>query len=113
MRVQAAFCCSTPHHAPGILYETATSINSIFGYAPNKATITHFGANNLPTNGNAHFRDRLSESNPKSISNYHYSLDAQYQLPYEMVATLGYQGSESRHLLGAVELQRDRGVSRS
>ncbi len=94
--VQAAFTCPGPT-CNSILYETASSINSIFGYAPNKATITHFGANNLPTNGNA-ISVTGFESNPKSISNYHYSLDAQYQLPYDLVATLGYQGSQSRHL---------------
>jgi hypothetical protein len=38
------------------------------------------------------------EGNPGTITNYHYSLDAQYQLPFDIVATLGYQGSEMRHL---------------
>ncbi|HEY6491560.1 MAG TPA: carboxypeptidase regulatory-like domain-containing protein [Terracidiphilus sp.] len=97
--VQASFCCSTPTaNAPGILYETATSINSIFGYAPNPATITAFGPNNLPTGGSA-INVTGFDQNPKTILNYHYSLDMEYQLPFEMVATLGYQGSESRHLL--------------
>jgi hypothetical protein len=96
--VQASFCCSTPtSNAPGILYETATNINSIFGYAPNNATITTFGANNLPLSG-AIFVTGF-QSNPKTITNYHYSLDTEYQMPFDMVATLGYQGSESRHLL--------------
>ena len=97
--VQASFCCSTPaSNIPGIVYETATSINSIFGYAPNPATIKTFGSNNLPTGGNPIFVTGFP-SNPKTIANYHYSLDAQYQLPYDMVASLGYQGSQSRHLL--------------
>jgi hypothetical protein len=96
--VQANFCCSTPSsNAPGILYETATSINSIFGYAPNPATITHFGTNNLPTNGQP-ISVTGFEASPKTISNYHYSLDAQYQLPFDLVASVGYQGSQSRHL---------------
>ncbi|HEX6770746.1 MAG TPA: TonB-dependent receptor [Acidobacteriaceae bacterium] len=96
--VQANFCCATPTSAvPGIVYATATSINSIFGYAPNPATITHFGPNNLPTNGQP-INVTGFESNPNTISNYHYSLDAQYQLPYDLVATVGYQGSQSRHL---------------
>ncbi len=97
--VQANFCCSTPTaNAAGILYETASSINSIFGYAPNPAAITHFGANNLPTNGQP-ISVTGFESNPKSIVNYHYSLDTQYQLPYDLVASIGYQGTQSRHLL--------------
>jgi hypothetical protein len=96
--VQASFCCSTPTaNAPGILYETATSINSIFGYAPNPAAITTFGSNNLPTSGTASVTG--FNSDPKTIVNYHYSFDTEYQFPFEMIATVGYQGSESRHLL--------------
>jgi len=36
-------------------------------------------------------------SDPKTISVYHYSLDVQYQLPFDTVFTLGYQGNQSRH----------------
>jgi Carboxypeptidase regulatory-like domain/TonB dependent receptor len=97
--VNEDFCCSTTTTAiPGILYETATSINSLFGYAPNPVAITTFGSNNLPTNGSPIFVTAFP-SNPKTITNYHYSLDTQYQFPWNLVATLGYQGSESRHLL--------------
>lgn len=94
--VSPSFSCPGPT-CSSILYETATSINSIFGYAPNPATITTFGSNNLPTTGPPIFVTGY-ESNPKTTSNYHYSLDAQYQLPYDIVATVGYQGSQSRHL---------------
>jgi hypothetical protein len=80
------------------LYETASSVTSIFGYAPNPATITKFGANNLPTNGVATGLNGF-ESNPASMSNYHYSLDTQYQLPYNLVLAIGYQGSTSKHAL--------------
>ena len=93
--VQANFTCPGPT-CSSILYETATSINSIFGYAPNPATITKFGPNNLPTSGSISVTG--FESNPKTITAYHYSLDAEYQLPFEMVATVGYQGTQTRHL---------------
>ena len=97
--VNKDFCCSTTTtNIPGILYETATNINSLFGYAPNPAAITAFGANNLPTNGSP-ISLTAFPYNPKTIANYHYSLDTQYQFPLNLVATLGYQGSESRHLL--------------
>jgi hypothetical protein len=97
--VQADFCCSTPtSNYPGILYETATSINSLFGYTPNPAAITKFGSNNLPTNGQP-ISVTGFPSNPKTISNYHYSLDTQYEFPYKIVASVGYQGSQSRHLI--------------
>ncbi len=97
--VQANFCCSTPtSNAPGILYQTSSSPTSIFGYAPNPAAVTRFGPNNLPTNGQA-IQVTAFDANPKTIANYHYSLDTQYQMPYNLVATIGYQGSQSRHLL--------------
>ncbi|MGA2535663.1 MAG: TonB-dependent receptor [Terracidiphilus sp.] len=97
--VNKDFCCSTTTtNIPGILYETATSINSLFGYAPNPAAITSFGSNNLPTSSSP-ISVTAFPSNPKTITNYHYSLDTEYQFPRSIVATLGYQGSESRHLL--------------
>ena len=86
----------------GILYQTATDVNSLFGYPPNPAAITTFGSNNLPicpapcttpTNVTGF------PSNPKTTAIYHYSLDIQEQLPFKSVFTLGYQGNESRHLL--------------
>ncbi len=96
---QANFCCSTPTATdPSILYETATSINSLFGYAPNPATTGGYGANGFPVSGNPIFVTGF-ESHPKSITNFHYSLDMQYQFPWDLIFTLGYQGSESRHLL--------------
>jgi Carboxypeptidase regulatory-like domain len=81
----------------GILYQTAGDIHSIFGYAPNPATITAFGANNLPLTGAT--RVTGFPAKPKTISNYHFSLDVQYQLPANTVATVQYQGSLSRHVL--------------
>jgi hypothetical protein len=39
------------------------------------------------------------DSNLKTITDYHYSLDMEMQFPRSVVATLGYQGSEYRHLL--------------
>jgi hypothetical protein len=95
--VQANFCCATPTSSvPQILYETASSVTSLFGYAPNPATITTFGSNNLPTNGSP-ISVTGFEAKPKTLAVYHYSLDTEYQLPYDTVATLGYQGSETRH----------------
>jgi hypothetical protein len=97
--VSPSFCCSTATSIDtNILYETATSINSVFGYAPNPATITTFGANNLPTNGVATSLSGF-DSNPASMVNYHFSLDTQYQLPYNLVLAVGYQGSASKHSL--------------
>jgi carboxypeptidase family protein len=100
---QAQFTCSFPYTTnpscggTGILYETASNIHSIFGYAANKSATTTFGTNNLPLTSPASVVGFLS--NPKSIASYHYSLDIQHQLPFNSVFTLGYQGNETRHLL--------------
>ncbi len=101
--VQKGFTCPYPYTTNpscsgiGILYETAGSVNSIFGYAPNPATITTFGSNNLPTSGQSFVTG--FPSNPGTITNYHYSFDMQYQLPYNNVMSLGYQGNITRNLL--------------
>ncbi len=100
--VQASFTCPYPYTTNptcagnGILYETAGDIHSLFGYAPNPATITKFGPDNLPMNGQPIFVTGF-QSNPKTIATYHYSLETEYQLPYNSVATLGYLGNQVRH----------------
>jgi len=102
--VQASFTCPFPFNSnpscadTGILYQTATDVKSIFGYAPNPNTITEFGPDNLPLTGSPIFLTGFP-SNPKTISVYHYSLDFQYQLPFNLVMTLGYMGNQTRHLL--------------
>lgn len=101
--VQANFTCPYPYNTnpscanTGILYQTAGSINSIFGYAPNPATITAFDSNNLPLTGSI-FATGFP-THPSTITNYHYSLDTQYQLPFDTVAMIGYQGSLTRNLI--------------
>lgn len=101
--VQANFTCPYPFTSnptcagTGILYQTASDIHSLFGFAPNPATITQFSSANLPLTGTASITG--FPSHPKSIANYHYSLEGDYQFPFDMVATLGYQGSLTRHLL--------------
>jgi hypothetical protein len=102
--VQANFTCPYPYTnnptcaGNGILYQTAGDIHSIFGYAPNPAAITNFGPDNLPLTAQP-IAVTGFQANPKTIVNYHYSLQAEYQFPFQTVATIGYLGSQSRHLL--------------
>ncbi len=99
--VSPGFFCNTVANptcaGTGILYQTASSPTSIFGYPANPAAITTFGSNNLPTTGP--FGIVGYPSSPKSPVVYHYSLDVQYQFPGNNVMSLGYQGNVSRHLL--------------
>lgn len=100
--VSPNFTCSYPFPNPtcagtGILYETANNINSIFGYAPNPAAVTTFSSANLPLTGSTSVTG--FPEHPKNITDYHYSLEGDYQLPYSTVATLSYEGDQMRHLL--------------
>lgn len=101
--VNVSYSCNYPYTSnpscsgTNILYETATSINSIFGYAPNPATITSFNSANLPLTGTTRVTGYPSKL--KTITVYHFSLEGDYELPYHSVATLGYQGSQMRHLI--------------
>ena len=101
--INASFNCGYPYTTNpscagnGILYETATSTNSIFGYPPNPAAITTFSSANLPLTGTTGVT--AFPAHMRTITNYHYSLEADYQLPFSTVASLGYDGSELRHLL--------------
>ncbi len=102
--VSPSFTCPYPFTANpscagnGILYEIAGDVHSIFGYAPNPNTIKTFGSNNLPIGGSP-ISVTGFPSNPKTIYTDHYSLDMQYQLPFNTVATVGYQGNRTRNLL--------------
>jgi hypothetical protein len=88
----------------GILYQTASSVNSIFGYPANPAAISSFGPDNFPTNYGGGIQVIGFPSNPKTIATYHYSLQTEYQLPFESVFTLGYNGSLTRHYLTQMNL---------
>jgi hypothetical protein len=100
---QVAFA-STGSFSPTIVYNTAPNINSPFGYPPNPNAITTFNANNIPTNAATVLGVSAFDTNPKTATVYHYSLDTEMQLPANFVATLGYQGSSGHHLFYEVDL---------
>jgi len=81
----------------GILYATSSSPTNIYGYPQNPAAVTTFSSANLPMTGTTTVT--AYPSNLKTIANYHYSLEADYQFSKNMVATLGYQGSQTRNLI--------------
>ncbi len=81
----------------GILYKTSSSATNILGYPSNPAAITTFSSANLPKTGTTGVT--AFPSGLKTITNYHYSLETDYQFSKNMVATLGYQGSQTRHMI--------------
>jgi len=88
---------ATPTSAnPGILYAVSSSVHSYTGYPSNPATISTFGANGLPTTGSVGVE--IFPSTLPTMRVHHYSLDAQYDLGHNFVASLGYQGTTSHNI---------------
>lgn len=78
-----------------------SSPTSFYGYPANPAAVITFDpATNLPIPGQNYPSVNLVgyEQNWPTTRSYRYSLETQYDLGREWVATLGYQGTASRHL---------------
>ena len=83
-----------------IIYGISSSATSLAGFAPNPHLITTFNSAGLPVAGNASITafGRFDGSSPTPYS-HHYSLDAAYEIGRELVASVGYEGSSTHHLL--------------
>jgi len=83
-----------------ILYGISSSPTSLGGFASNPHTITSYNTANLPVAGNANVAifGTGTGALPTAYVN-HYSLDTEYQIGTQLVASVGYQGSTSRHLI--------------
>lgn len=93
----AGFSASTPTAAdPHIRYSTASSPTSLYGYAPNPNATTTYNSANLPVIGGG--QAVAYQGNQPTIYTQNFSLDTQIDLGYQLVATVGYQGSVTRHL---------------
>jgi Carboxypeptidase regulatory-like domain len=79
-----------------ILYELPADIHDFNGYPSNPFTIANFNSNLLPTSSIIGVTG-FPASVPSTYT-YHYSFEGQYDLGHQWIATLGYQGSTSRHL---------------
>jgi hypothetical protein len=82
---------------PNIIYAIPTDVHSLFGYPENPNTITSFNTAGLPTAGNANLT--AFPSHLPTAYSHHYSLDAEYDLGHQLVASVGYEGSASHHLI--------------
>ncbi len=101
--INASFTCPYPYTSnpscagTEIVYAVGNTTNSLFNYPANPNTITNFSSANLPLTGTTGVTGYPANAN--TISNYHYSLEADYQFPFNMVATVGYEGDFMRNLL--------------
>lgn len=73
-----------------------SDIHSPNGYAPNPNAILTFASNNLPTTCCVDLT-AFPDSWPTTYT-YHYTFGADYDLGHQWVASIGYQGSNTRHL---------------
>jgi hypothetical protein len=83
-----------------IVYALSSGPTSLNGFPMNPNTITTYNSSNLPVNGGA-----TVTAYPSSIPTqyaYHYSLEADYAVVPQWVATLGYEGGLTRHLVAEI-----------
>ncbi len=96
--VSPTFDMSAPSSPnPGIIYATSSSPTSLTGYPANPNAVSTFGTNGLPTSG-ATVNVNIFPSTLPTMRTHHYSLDMQYDLGHQMIASLGYQGSVSHNI---------------
>jgi hypothetical protein len=87
--------CAQPLPNCGIIYALSSGVHNLSGYPANPNTISSFGANGLPTTGSVGVQ--IFPSTLPTMRSHHYSVDAQYDLGHQFVASLGYQGSLSHN----------------
>jgi hypothetical protein len=85
-----------PTPNPGIIYAVSSGIHNLTGYPANPNTKSSFNSFGLPASG-ASVGVSIFPGTLPTMRTHHYSLDTQYDLGHQWVATLGYSGSLSRN----------------
>jgi hypothetical protein len=86
-----------------ILYQPGSNVKSLSGYPSNPAAIQQFGSNGLPTSGGAISLNGVPNELPTTTT-YRYSLETQFDLGRNWMASIGYQGSQTRHYTRQTDL---------
>jgi len=87
--------CAQPLPNCGIIYAVSSGVHDLTGYPANKNATLSFGSNGLPTTGSVNVS--IFPRDLPTMLTHHYSVDAQYDLGHQFVASLGYLGSLSRN----------------
>lgn len=82
---------------PRIVYGVPSNTYTLFGYPANPNTIGGYNAANLPTAGGATVTGYQAKQ--PTIYSQHFSFDTQMDLGHSLIATVGYTGSTTRHLI--------------
>jgi hypothetical protein len=89
---------SAPSSAnPGIIYAVSSGVHNLTGYPANPHTVSTFGSNGLPIGGVGLGVEIFPGTLP-TMRVHHYSVDTQYDIGHNFVASVGYQGSLSRNI---------------
>ncbi len=86
----------------GTIQFVASTDGTIYGYPRNPTIGGGFGPNGGPANGQVEIYGA-----PKNLPNayvYRYSLEGQYELPWQIVGTIAYQGSTGRRFVRILPL---------
>jgi hypothetical protein len=86
--------CVQPLPNCGIVYALSSGVHDLTGFPVNPNTISTFGTNGLPTTGTVNVE--IFPGTMPTTRVHHYSVDAEYDLGHQFVASAGYQGSLSR-----------------
>ena len=89
--------CAQPLPNCGVVYAVSSSVHNLNGYPANPNTTATFGANGLPTTGSPNVV--LFPQTMPTTRVHHYSLEGEYDVGHQWVASLGYQGSISSNIL--------------
>jgi hypothetical protein len=87
--------CAQPLPNCGIIYAVSSGVRNLTGYPANPNATLSFGSNGLPTTGSVNVS--IFPRDLPTMLTHHYSVDAQYDLGHQFVATLEYLGSLSRN----------------
>ena len=82
---------------PRIVYAVPDNTKTLFGYPANPNAVGGYNAANLPLGGGVQITGYQAKQ--PTIYTQHYSLDTEVDLGHQLVATVGYTGSTSRHLI--------------
>jgi hypothetical protein len=92
----ASTSCAQPLPKCGIIYAVSSDVHNLNGYPANPSATLSFGPNGLPTSGQVNVS--IFPRDLPTMLTHHYSVDAQYDLGHQLVASLGYLGSLSRNI---------------
>jgi len=95
-RFNPPFLTSLTLYNSNILYGVSSGLTDLNGYPSNPAAVQSFNSYGLPTSG-APVNLTGFPNNMPSTMTLRYSMDADYNLGHNWVASVGYQGSQTRH----------------